>query len=61
MAASITSSCSTVSGSPQFQFQLTLNFQQLTGFQLVPMPAAGAGYGAGYTSVQAKATMRGSN
>jgi Flp pilus assembly protein TadG len=62
LARTITPSCTTdPNGNPQFQFVLTLNFQPVTGFRLISMPAPSAGYGAGFTSVTTSATMRGSN
>jgi Flp pilus assembly protein TadG len=59
----VTSSCActTVASGPQFQCTLRIDFPRLTGYSLVPMPAAGGSYGSKYTSVQAIATMRGSN
>lgn len=53
--------CTTVASGPQFQCGVVINFQRLTGYSLVPMPSAGAGFGSDYTSVQATATMRGTN
>ena len=61
LTSSPTCSCTTVASGPQFLCSVTINFQRLTGYSLVPMPAAGSGYGSDYTSVQAAATMRGSN
>ncbi|WP_394841980.1 pilus assembly protein [Pendulispora brunnea] len=55
-APDIDVTCTTVSGSPRFQAQLTLVFPQLTGFSLVPMP----GSGGGTARVATSATMRGS-
>ncbi len=53
---SITATCTTVNNSPQFLFQLTLTFPQLTGFSYVALP--GGGYG-GNVTVSTSATMRG--
>ncbi|HWL85686.1 MAG TPA: TadE family protein [Polyangiaceae bacterium] len=51
----VTATCTTVSGSPQFQVLLELDFSQLTGFSFVPMP----GSGGGIVHVQTSSTMRG--
>ena len=61
LSSTPTCSCATVASGPQFQCSVTISFQRLTGYSLVPMPAAGGGFGSDYTSVQATATMRGSN
>ena len=61
LTTSPTCSCTTVASGPQFQCSVTVSFQRLTGYSLVPMPAAGGGLGSDYTSVQATATMRGTN
>jgi hypothetical protein len=53
----INTSCTTVGGSPAYQFSLRLDFQRITGFSLLPMPASGLG--GSYTAAQANATMRG--
>jgi Flp pilus assembly protein TadG len=53
---SVTATCTTANGSPQFNFVLTLVFPQLTGFSYVALP--GGGYG-GNVTVQTSATMRG--
>ncbi len=54
-APSVNATCTTVSSSPQFQISLQLDFPQLTGFTLVPMP----GGGGGTVHIQTSATMRG--
>jgi len=51
---SITATCTTVSASPRFQVSLQLDFPQITGFSLIPMPGGG-----GAVHVQTSATMRG--
>ncbi len=51
---SVTVTCTTVSASPSFQVVLNLDFTQLTGFSLVPMPGGG-----GNVHVRTAATMRG--
>jgi Flp pilus assembly protein TadG len=61
LAASPVCSCTTTLTGPQFQCSLTINFQRITGYPWVPMPAAGGGFGSSYTSVSTNATMRGSN
>jgi len=54
-APDIDVTCTTVSASPRFQARLTLDFPQLTGFSLVPLPR-GTG---GSVRVLTSATMRG--
>jgi Flp pilus assembly protein TadG len=53
--------CTAVASGPQFQCSVRIDFPRLTGYSLVPMPAAGGSFGSNYTSVQAIATMRGTN
>ncbi|WP_394831308.1 pilus assembly protein [Pendulispora rubella] len=55
-APNIDVTCTTVAGSPRFQSVLILDFPQLTGFSLIPMP----GSGGGTARVSTSATMRGS-
>ncbi len=61
LTVSPTCTCTTVASGPQFQCSVIIDFKRLTGYSLVPMPSAGAGFGSDYTSVQATATMRGTN
>jgi Flp pilus assembly protein TadG len=51
----VTLTCATVGGDPQFRVALQLDFPQITGFSLIPMPR-GAGSN---VRVQTSATMRG--
>jgi Flp pilus assembly protein TadG len=53
--------CTQVASGPQFKCNLRIDFPRLTGYSLIPMPAAGGSFGSNYTSVQAIATMRGTN
>jgi Flp pilus assembly protein TadG len=53
-APAIVPTCTTVAGSPRFQFTLTLDFPQLTGFTLIPMPG-----GNGAVHIATSSTMRG--
>lgn len=59
--ATVTGSCSNApgSGDPLFRFDVTLNFSRLTGFTLVPMPAAGEPFPSHYVAVRTSAAMRG--
>jgi hypothetical protein len=59
LARNVSTSCNMVGGNPEYRFNLIINFRQLTGYTPIAMPAAGAGFGSGYTSVSATATMRG--
>ena len=52
----ISATCSTVAANPQFRYDVTIDFQRLTGFLLVPMPAGAA---PNSTKVRTSATMRG--
>lgn len=54
----VDANCTAGTGSPQFTVSLTLDFPQVTGFTLLPMP--GGGYG-GNTTVSTRAVMRGTN
>ena len=62
--AAITARCTEVApapllpAQPMFQFDLQLNFPQLTGFTLLPMPRPGGGP-SNYVALHNKATMRG--
>jgi hypothetical protein len=51
----VTSTCTTVAGDPRFHVDMQLDFPQLTGFSLIPMPR-GAGSS---VRVHTSATMRG--
>jgi Flp pilus assembly protein TadG len=52
----ITATCATVAGNPQFRYDVQIDFRRLTGFLLVPMPNGSA---PNYTRVRTSATMRG--
>jgi len=62
--ANISASCTEASpapfapSQPMFRFDVQLNFPQLTGFTLLPMPRPAGGPG-NYVALHTKATMRG--